>query len=123
MPRIAGFDDDVQIVHIGELFRARSKRDWYINVWCRPLQDKKSTRISNLALLSRSKRINSSKRGENSADRVIEFPSRYCVFRDDPASDFGMSRPSISVSSGHLFRYRPASLFFLRFTVFGITVF
>ncbi|EHR41431.1 nucleotidyl transferase AbiEii/AbiGii toxin family protein [Alishewanella jeotgali] len=24
-----------------------------------------------------------------------------CVFRDDPASDFGMSRPPISVSSGH----------------------
>jgi hypothetical protein len=80
MPRIAGFDDDVQIVHIGELFRARSKRDWYINVWCRPLQDKKSTRISNLALLSRSKRINSSKRGEHSADRVIELPSGYQLF-------------------------------------------
>ncbi|WP_407212316.1 hypothetical protein [Enterobacter hormaechei] len=46
-----------------------------------------------------------------------------CIFRDDLASDFGMSRPPISVSSGHLFRYRPASLFFLRFTVFGITVF
>ena len=26
---------------------------------------------------------------------------RYCIFRDDLASDFGMSRPPISVSSGH----------------------
>ena len=24
-----------------------------------------------------------------------------CIFRDDLASDFGMSRPPISVSSGH----------------------
>lgn len=26
---------------------------------------------------------------------------RLCIFRDDLASDFGMSRPPISVSSGH----------------------
>ena len=26
---------------------------------------------------------------------------QHCIFRDDLASDFGMSRPPISVSSGH----------------------
>lgn len=51
-------------------------------------------------------------------DRLLKLRISVC-----PATHFGIIRPLISASSGHLFRYRPASLFFLRFTVFGITVF
>ena len=31
----------------------------------------------------------------------LDEQSELCIFRDDLASDFGMSRPPISVSSGH----------------------
>ena len=37
--------------------------------------------------------------GKDSPGLYLQVSS--CVFRDDPASDFGMSRPPISVSSGH----------------------
>lgn len=39
-----------------------------------------------------------------SSDRYFlpeEHEASRCIFRDDLASDFGMSRPPISVSSGH----------------------
>ena len=37
-----------------------------------------------------------------SGDRELtESENTRCIFRDDLASDFGMSRPPISVSSGH----------------------
>lgn len=77
MPRIEGFADNARIVHIGELFRARSKRDWFINAWCQPVQDKKSTRLSNLPLLSRNKQINSKQREVKNPERIIDFPTGY----------------------------------------------
>ena len=33
--------------------------------------------------------------------RYLQEQYDACIFRDDLASDFGMSRPPISVSSGH----------------------
>lgn len=35
------------------------------------------------------------------AEKHFEQWAQICIFRDDLASDFGMSRPPISVSSGH----------------------
>jgi predicted nucleotidyltransferase len=40
-------------------------------------------------------------RGDNRERSDIDIAVLCCIFRDDLASDFGMSRPPISVSSGH----------------------
>ena len=38
---------------------------------------------------------------EAEMEHHLGYPKNSCIFRDDLASDFGMSRPPISVSSGH----------------------
>lgn len=39
--------------------------------------------------------------GLRTSHESIDKSAYICIFRDDLASDFGMSRPPISVSSGH----------------------
>ena len=58
MVPIDGFDKNVRIVHVGDLFKKIGTKDWKINVFGSPIQDKKYTRFANLPLLSRDKIIN-----------------------------------------------------------------
>jgi hypothetical protein len=72
MPKIDGFDNDILVVHIGNLYRqSRNENPWHVNVWFNPVQKKKSTTLANLPLLSRGKILNSIHRKENIHDRII----------------------------------------------------
>ncbi|AKX47328.1 transcriptional antiterminator [Thiopseudomonas alkaliphila] len=73
MVKVASFDDDVQVVHIGHLFRNLGHKEWRIFVWFSPEQAQKWTKFSHLPLLSRSKVLNRTSKSCNTADRVIEF--------------------------------------------------
>lgn len=71
--KLTSFDDDVQVVHIGHLFRNLDHKEWRIFVWFSPTQTRKWTKFSHLPLLSRSKVLNRTTKSANKADRVIEF--------------------------------------------------
>ena len=58
MVKLASFDDNVQVVHIGHLFRNSDHKDWRIFVWFSPMQERKWTRFNHLPLLSRGKTLN-----------------------------------------------------------------
>ncbi len=73
MVKLASFDDNVQVVHIGHLFRNSDHKDWRIFVWFSPMQERKWTRFNHLPLLSRGKTLNRTIQQSNSVDRVIEF--------------------------------------------------
>lgn len=73
MVRLATFNDNVQVVHIGHLFRNSGHKEWRIFVWFNPMQERKWTRFTHLPLLSRAKVVNSTTKQINKADRVIEF--------------------------------------------------
>ncbi len=71
MVTINGFDENVRIVHVGDLFKKIDTNDWKINVFGNPIQDKKFTRFANLPLLSRDKLINATTPDRPSIDRII----------------------------------------------------
>lgn len=48
MVPIDGFDKNVRIVHVGDLFKKIGTKDWKINVFGSPIQNKKYTRFANL---------------------------------------------------------------------------
>lgn len=73
MVKLTSFDDDVQVVHIGHLFRNLDHKEWRIFVWFSPAQAQKWTKFSHLPLLSRSKVLNRTTKSANKADRVIKF--------------------------------------------------
>lgn len=73
MAKLASFEDNVQVVHIGHLFRNSESKEWRIFVWFNPMQERKWTRFTHLPLLSRAKVVNSTTKQINKADRVIEF--------------------------------------------------
>ena len=73
MVKLAKFNDNVQVVHIGHLFRNSGHKEWRIFVWFNPMQERKWTRFTHLPLLSRAKVVNSTTKQINKADRVIEF--------------------------------------------------
>lgn len=73
MVKLAKFNDNVQVVHIGHLFRNLGHKEWRIFVWFNPMQEQKWTRFTHLPLLSRAKVVNSTTKQINKADRVIEF--------------------------------------------------
>lgn len=82
MSRINHFDNDVKIIHIGNLFRYADNHQWYIEVWCKPYQKKKSTRFVNLPLLSRNRILNNTLRRDekyNEEDKIITFESDYTL--------------------------------------------
>ena len=41
MVRLATFNDNVQVVHIGHLFRNSGHKEWRIFVWFNPMQERK----------------------------------------------------------------------------------
>jgi TnsE C-terminal domain len=57
---IKGFDENVEIIHLGDFFRFNGKVEWNLYLRCDPPQKKKSTRLSHLPMLSRGRYINSS---------------------------------------------------------------
>lgn len=73
MVKLASFEDNVQVVHIGHLFRNSVNKEWHIFVWFNPMQERKWTRFTHLPLLSRGKTLNCTTKRNNTADRVIEF--------------------------------------------------
>ncbi|MEZ2624998.1 Tn7-like element transposition protein TnsE [Paenalcaligenes hominis] len=73
MVKLAKFNDNVQVVHIGHLFRNLGHKEWRIFVWFNPMQEQKWTKFSHLPLLSRSKVLNRTTKNVNTANRVIEF--------------------------------------------------
>lgn len=50
MVRLATFNDNVQVVHIGHLFRNSGHKEWRIFVWFNPMQERKWTRFTHLPL-------------------------------------------------------------------------
>jgi hypothetical protein len=79
LTKIKGFSDDSLVVHIGDFFRYNNVSDWSIALWCRPIQEKKYTRLANLPILSRGKLINSQKRQSRRVDRVFTFKPGYQI--------------------------------------------
>ena len=79
MKKIKGFGDDSLVVHIGDLFRYNNVPDWSVSLWCRPIQEKKYTRLANLPLLCRGKLLNSTKPQSRRVDRVITFKPGYQI--------------------------------------------
>ncbi|GIA21354.1 transposase [Vibrio cholerae] len=79
MTKIKGFGDDSLVVHIGDFFRYNNVSDWSLALWCRPIQEKKYTRLANLPILSRGKLINSKKRQSRRVDRVFTFKPGYQI--------------------------------------------
>ena len=74
---IKGLGENAQVVHLGDFFRYNKHPDWSLSLWCNPIQDKKSTRLANLPMLSRGKYINSSIRRYNRPDSVIILNPSY----------------------------------------------
>ncbi len=93
MTKIKGFGDDSLVVHIGDFFRYNSVPDWSVTLWCRPIQDKKYTYLSNLNLLSRGKLLISTAPNRSRVDLVITFKRGYKL-TVSTLSEF----PEISVS-------------------------
>ncbi len=79
LTKIKGFGDDSLVVHIGDFFRYNNVSDWSLALWCRPIQEKKYTRLANLPILSRGKLINSKKRQSRRVDRVFTFKPGYQI--------------------------------------------
>ncbi|WP_261730766.1 Tn7-like element transposition protein TnsE [Shewanella xiamenensis] len=79
MTKIKGFGDDSLVVHIGDFFRYNNVADWSLALWCRPIQDKKHTRLANIPVISRGKLINSQKRQSRRVDRVFTFKPGYQI--------------------------------------------
>lgn len=79
MTKIKGFGDDSLVVHIGDFFRYNNVADWSLALWCRPIQDKKHTRLANIPIISRGKLINSQKRQSRRVDRVFTFKPGYQI--------------------------------------------
>lgn len=77
--RIKGLGENSRIVHLGDFFRHQSKPYWSLFMWCHPIQSKKSTRLSNLPLLSRGRIINSTRRRSNHPDRIITLIPEYNI--------------------------------------------
>jgi hypothetical protein len=75
--KIKGFGDDSLVVHIGDFFRYNGVPDWSVTLWCRPIHEKKYTKLANLPLLSRGKLLNSTAPNIRRADRVITFKQGY----------------------------------------------
>lgn len=73
MVKLASFDDNVQVVHIGHLFRNSENKEWRIFVWFNPKQEQKWARFTHLPLLSRGKILNRTTKKNNTVNRVIEF--------------------------------------------------
>ena len=63
--RIDGFDDDVKIVHIGNLFKYENNPHWYINLWFNPFQEKNFVSFSQIPLLARDRIINRTNRADS----------------------------------------------------------
>ena len=63
--RIDGFDDDVKIVHIGNLFKYENNPRWYINLWFNPFQEKNFVSFSQIPLLARDRIINRTNRADS----------------------------------------------------------
>ena len=79
MVPIDGFDKDVRIVHVGDLFKKIGTKDWKINVFGSPIQDKKYTRFANLPLLSRDKIINATTPERPSVDRIVHLRPKHQI--------------------------------------------
>ena len=73
MGTLVSFDHNIQVVHIGHLFRSSHHKEWRIFIWFNPVQKQKWTRFSHLPLLSRGKTLNRSIKKNNMADHVVEF--------------------------------------------------
>ena len=63
--RIIGFDDDIKIVHIGNLFKYENNPRWFIHVWFNPIQEKKYVSFSQMPLLARSRILNQTNREDS----------------------------------------------------------
>ena len=66
--RIDGFDDDVKIVHIGNLFRYENRQRWLISVWFNPIQEKRFVSFSQIPLLVRGRILNRTGRADSQVD-------------------------------------------------------
>ena len=77
MTIIKGFGDDSLVVHIGDFFRYNGVPDWSVTLWCRPIQEKKYTKLANLPLISRGRLLNSTAPNIRRADRVITLKHGY----------------------------------------------
>ena len=66
--RIDEFDDDVKIVHIGNLFKYENNPRWYINLWFNPFQEKNFVSFSQIPLLARSRILNQTDRADSQVD-------------------------------------------------------
>ena len=68
MLELKGFDDDVEICHVGNFLRKAPTQEsgphtnWLLDIKGFPVQQKKATRLSNLPILARGRRINSTKK-------------------------------------------------------------
>ena len=63
--RIIGFDDDIEIVHIGSLFKYENNPRWFIHVWFNPIQEKTHVSFSQMPLLARSRIFNQTNREDS----------------------------------------------------------
>ncbi len=79
MVPIDGFDKNVRIVHVGDLFKKIGMKDWKINVFGSPIQNKKYTRFANLPLLSRDKIINATTPERPSVDRIVHLRPKHQI--------------------------------------------
>lgn len=80
MSRLEGFDNDLKIIHIGNLFRRPGDTRWHVSLWLNPRQTKPSTPLSNIPLLSRGRLINQTgHRRESGKQRTITISSRTLV--------------------------------------------
>lgn len=86
MSKIKSFTENIQVVHIGNLFRNRDKKRWYLYVWFRPMQQQKWTSFTHLPVLSRGRWINSTEKRNSEADHVISFHSEDALGADVLAS-------------------------------------
>ena len=73
MAKLKSFNENLTVVHIGNLFRNNGNKDWKIYVWFTPTQNQKWSRFSHLPLLSRGKQVNSTRKQNSKPDRIIHF--------------------------------------------------
>lgn len=68
MLELKGFDNDVEICHVGNFLRKAATQErgphskWLLDIKGFPVQHKKATRLSNLPMLARGRRINSTQK-------------------------------------------------------------